>query len=154
MKFFCLLLLYLFCFLSIYSQNYVKDLELILKKKEITNTDFKYYKRGGNDQLAFISKGKSLMSKINPIIIFLKGAMLFYQNVISAQLSKECPYEITCSNFSKQSIKKFGFVKGVFISADRLTRCNRIAILDVNYSNIDPITGGVKDSLSKYCVNE
>jgi putative component of membrane protein insertase Oxa1/YidC/SpoIIIJ protein YidD len=80
--------------------------------------------------------------------------MLLYQNVVSAQLSKECPYEITCSNFSKQSIKKFGIVKGLFLSADRLTRCNRIAILDVNFLNIDPLTGGIKDSLDKYCVND
>jgi uncharacterized protein len=134
-----------------HSQNLIQDIKLVIEKEEISTINFNYYKRFGNNQSVFETKSKF---PLNPVVTLLKGAMLMYQNVISPQLSKECPYEITCSNFSKHLIKEYGLIKGVFLSADRITRCNRIAILDVNYLEIDPSNGSIKDNLSKYKLND
>lgn len=147
-----LLTFYLLFSIKIFSQSHTNDIELV-KKKEITN-NYSYYKRLGNNQAIMETKQTSFIAKINPISNLMKATMFLYQNVISAQLSKECPYEITCSNFSKQSIKKFGLIKGIFISADRITRCNRISMLDINLQNINSMSGSIIDSPSKYSNND
>ena len=151
-------ILFILCFflstLQAVSQDFASDIELIQHKSSLSENEFAYYKRVGNNRNIMQSKHHTFFSKINPIANVLKAAMYLYQNVISAQLSKECPYELTCSNFSKQAIKKFGLFKGVFISADRITRCNRIALLDVNTANINQNNGSIKDPLSKYCAHE
>lgn len=151
-KFF--IVLFLLIGLKGVSQNFIADINLIANKKEVSENEFAYYKRAGNNKNIMQLKQHSFVAKINPVSNMLKAAMYLYQNVISAQLSKDCPYEITCSNFSKQAIKEFGIFKGLFLSADRITRCNRIAILDLNPNEINQANGSIKDSLSKYCVND
>ena len=69
-------------------------------------------------------KHNNAIVKYNPVSLILKGSMLFYQRVVSPQLFRHCIYEISCSNYSKQAIQHFGMIKGVFLSADRLMRCN------------------------------
>jgi putative membrane protein insertion efficiency factor len=147
-----LLYTFIFCAIQIFSYAQEKnfDLQLIAAKNTITETDFSYYKRKGNDSKVIKNANRSFLSKINPVTNSLKAAMLLYQNVISPQLSKSCAYHTTCSNFSKQAISKFGIVKGVFLTADRLMRCNRIAVLDVNTLYVDEATGTIIDSLNLY----
>ncbi|MCC7301620.1 MAG: membrane protein insertion efficiency factor YidD [Bacteroidia bacterium] len=58
-------------------------------------------------------------------MLLLKGSMLAYQHVISPQLSAGCLYQMTCSNYAKHAIGQFGAIRGVLLTADRLTRCNR-----------------------------
>ena len=144
----------IFMCLNTYSQTYMADLELIKNKDNFTKNEFEYYKISGNNKKVIQLKHKTFISKINPFNNLAKGAMLLYQNVLSPQLSKACPYEITCSNFSKQAIQKFGIFKGVFLSADRITRCNRIALLDVHLRNINPENGAIIDNPTKYVANE
>lgn len=88
----------------------------------------------------------SKVVKYNPISLTFGGMLLFYQKVISQQLASNCPYEISCSEFSRLSIGEFGLIKGVALSADRLTRCTEFAKIDMkpiwfNDQNriIDPI---------------
>ncbi len=133
-----------------FSQPLKDDLQLVLEKKLVDPRDFDYYKRSGNDKKILETKEKSFIAKINPIALAGKGAMALYQNVISPQLFKTCPYEITCSNFSKQAIEHFGFLKGIFLSADRLMRCNRIALLDIHQKDINPLTGAIQDPITNY----
>ncbi len=129
------------------AQNMEFDLQLISEKQTVTEKDFSYYKRAGNDKTVIKNHSHSFFSKINPVNNILKVTMLLYQNVISPQLSKSCAYQITCSNYSKQAIAKYGIIKGVFLSADRLMRCNRISVLDVNTLCIDEVTGTIIDTL-------
>ncbi|MCZ2355146.1 MAG: membrane protein insertion efficiency factor YidD [Bacteroidia bacterium] len=68
---------------------------------------------------------KPLYVKLNPLYWVLYGSLRFYQTVLSAQLSKNCMYEPSCSRFSKEAIQQFGIIKGIALSADRLTRCSR-----------------------------
>lgn len=101
----------------------------------------------------FLLIGKNNWIRYNPISL-LFGSMLFvYQSVISSQISADCPYEISCSNFSKQAIRKFGLLKGVPISADRLTRCSKIAIKDLHPLRINE-DGMIVDSTSYYSIQQ
>jgi putative component of membrane protein insertase Oxa1/YidC/SpoIIIJ protein YidD len=125
------------------------DLDL-LRGKVSSVADNNGYVRAGNDKKVMEVHQPSFIAKYNPVTLLLKGTMYTYQHVISPQLSRSCPYEITCSNFSKQSIKTYGIVKGVFLSADRILRCNRIGILDVHPLDFNDLTGTISDSPSRY----
>ena len=48
----------------------------------------------------------------------------FYQFFISPILGQNCRYLPTCSEYSIQSIKKFGIFKGTFLSLKRISKCH------------------------------
>lgn len=51
----------------------------------------------------------------------------FYQKHISCWLEQKnirCKYYPTCSEYSKQSIEKYGVVKGILLSIKRILKCN------------------------------
>ena len=70
--------------------------------------------------------------KYNPVSLSLGGVMYLYQRVISPQLQTNCPYEISCSNYSKAVIDRYGMIKGIALTSYRLMRCNRIAAVDLH----------------------
>lgn len=131
-------------------QAFADDIMLISEHALPVNAKDHYYQRPGNDQQVIKMHQHNAIAKYNPVTLMLKGSMYVYQNVLSPQLARSCPYEITCSNFSKQSIAKFGIVKGVFLSADRIMRCNRIGVLDVHPLDINEKNGTITDSPNKY----
>ena len=63
-----------------------------------------------------------MLNKIitNHIIMIIK----FYQFFISPILGQNCRYLPTCSEYSIQSIKKFGIFKGIFLSLRRISKCH------------------------------
>lgn len=130
-------------------QHIKSDLTLI-EEKDFGRPSSARYNREGNDDNVIQTRDKSFAAEYNPVSLTLKGTMLLYQRVISPQLSRQCPYEITCSNFSKHAIHEFGIVKGVFLSADRILRCNRIGLLDVHPLDFNDITGKIYDPPNKY----
>ena len=74
---------------------------------------------------SFLIVGKRNIVKYNPVSLFFGGMLYTYQALISSQIAANCPYEVSCSAFSKQSILEFGLIKGLALSADRLTRCTK-----------------------------
>lgn len=48
----------------------------------------------------------------------------FYQNNLSIQFSADCIYYPSCSAHSREAFQKYGFIKSILISADRITRCS------------------------------
>jgi putative component of membrane protein insertase Oxa1/YidC/SpoIIIJ protein YidD len=74
---------------------------------------------------SFLLVGKKKIVKYNPVSLLFGGLLFTYQAVISSQIAADCPYEISCSAFSKQSIQEFGLIKGLALSADRVTRCTK-----------------------------
>ncbi|KAG2449832.1 hypothetical protein HYH02_005355 [Chlamydomonas schloesseri] len=50
--------------------------------------------------------------------------LAFYRNVMSPLMPSSCRFLPTCSNYSIESYKKFGVVKGTVLTAWRLMRCN------------------------------
>ena len=79
---------------------------------------------------SYVFKGKNAFVKYNPLSLAFGGSLLLYQRVISPQLMQGCAFDPSCSNFSKGCIKEFGILKGVALSADRLTRCTRLSAID------------------------
>jgi putative membrane protein insertion efficiency factor len=57
---------------------------------------------------------------IYPLLVLIK----LYQNFISPLLPSTCRYSPTCSEYSKQSLVKFGLVKGFILSIKRIIKCN------------------------------
>lgn len=98
----------------------------------------------------FLKVGKNPILNYNPITLFFGSALYFYQKAISPQLQSHCPYEISCSAFSMATIQEFGLVKGIALSADRLTRCTQFSTLDLMPSQINQNTGAIIDDPSKY----
>lgn len=74
---------------------------------------------------SFLLVGEKNIVKYNPVSLLFGGMLYTYQAVISSQIAADCPYEISCSAFSKQSIQEFGLIKGLALSADRVTRCTK-----------------------------
>lgn len=48
-----------------------------------------------------------------------------YQN-IPGNWHSSCRFYPTCSNYAKEAITKYGFLKGTFLSIKRILRCNPI----------------------------
>ena len=57
---------------------------------------------------------------IYPLLVLIK----LYQNFISPLLPSTCRYSPTCSEYSKQSLAKFGLIKGSIVSIKRIIKCN------------------------------
>lgn len=68
----------------------------------------------------------------NPAYHFLSSGMYVYQKVVSPLLATSCIYSPTCSAYSKALVREYGLLKGTFLTADRLMRCNRMALSDKN----------------------
>ena len=47
-----------------------------------------------------------------------------YQKYISVHIGKHCKYYPTCSEYTKQAIKKYGAFKGLFYGIKRIIKCN------------------------------
>ncbi|MCR4723452.1 MAG: membrane protein insertion efficiency factor YidD [Eubacteriales bacterium] len=47
-----------------------------------------------------------------------------YQSFISPLLGPHCRYVPTCSEYAREALEKYGFVKGSYLAARRLLRCN------------------------------
>lgn len=51
-----------------------------------------------------------------------------YQNFISPALPPTCRFTPTCSEYTKQSIEKYGVIKGGILAVKRILRCNPFSI--------------------------
>jgi putative membrane protein insertion efficiency factor len=135
---------------SALGQTPVSDPYLLANRDFHNRAVFAQYHGIGNSTRLIQGRHQGWLAQYNPVSMVLKGAMMGYQRLMSQQLARSCPYQITCSNFSKQAIEQYGVVKGVFLSADRIMRCNRIGLLDVPQTDISPKDGTIIDSLSRY----
>jgi len=67
------------------------------------------------------SLGRKVSETIRAPILFLLHC---YKRFISPFLPHACRFEPTCSVYMYQAIQKRGLVKGIFLGARRLVRCN------------------------------
>ncbi|HWY33421.1 MAG TPA: membrane protein insertion efficiency factor YidD, partial [Nitrosopumilaceae archaeon] len=68
-------------------------------------------------------KNKKIIYKINPLTYISSGMLFVYQHIFSEQIQAKCAYEISCSEFTKLSIQRYGFFKGFFIGINQLSSC-------------------------------
>jgi len=47
-----------------------------------------------------------------------------YQLLLSPVLGRNCRFYPTCSDYTYQAIKKYGFFKGIFLGSKRLLKCH------------------------------
>tara|TARA_B100001093_G_C26664351_1_gene943322 strand:- start:624 stop:869 length:246 start_codon:yes stop_codon:yes gene_type:complete len=59
------------------------------------------------------------------IVKLIKG----YQYLISPLLGHSCRYLPTCSEYSIEALKNFGFLKGLYMSTRRILSCHPIKFL-------------------------
>lgn len=60
------------------------------------------------------------------------GLYRLYQDVFSEQILNDCIYDRSCSAFSKDVFHHFGPLKGLMLTVDRLTRCNRATYAQIS----------------------
>ena len=76
---------------------------------------------------------------INTLIKIIKG----YKFMISPFLGHSCRYLPTCSEYSIDALKTFGFVKGIFMSTKRILSCHPIKFLGGG-EGFDPVRKKIK----------
>ena len=75
------------------------------------------------------------------------GLVRLYQKFISSQDAPACNFQPTCSRFGMACIQEYGVVRGIFLTADRLLRCNGS---QPQYYHKDSVTGKYIDPVSDY----
>ncbi len=55
---------------------------------------------------------------------FVSSAIRFYQRQISPLSPPRCRYIPTCSEYALEAVEKYGAVKGSWLAAKRILRCN------------------------------
>ena len=73
------------------------------------------------------------------LIKIIKG----YKYLISPILGHSCRYLPTCSEYSIDALKEFGFVKGLFMSIKRILSCHPIKFLGGG-GGFDPVKKEMK----------
>ena len=73
------------------------------------------------------------------LINLIKG----YQYLISPFLGHSCRYLPTCSEYSIEALKTYGFFKGIYISIKRILSCHPIKFLGGG-DGFDPIKKNIK----------
>ena len=73
------------------------------------------------------------------IIKFIKA----YQFLLSPLLGNSCRYLPTCSEYSIEALRTFGFLKGLLISLKRILSCHPIKFLGGG-EGFDPVNKKIK----------
>jgi len=66
-----------------------------------------------------------------------------YQFIISPLLGQSCRYLPTCSDYSIEALKEFGFIKGIIMSSRRILSCHPIKFLGGG-EGFDPVKKEMK----------
>ena len=74
---------------------------------------------------------------------FLIKLIKCYKYLISPLLGHSCRYLPTCSEYSIDALKEFGFVKGLFMSIRRILSCHPIKFLGGG-EGFDPVKKEMK----------
>lgn len=136
-----LVLLYSIC--NVYSQP--SDLELLKGRKfdvPRLETNKRVVKFG-------ISESKNPIIKYNPVTLSLSSLLFTYQKWLSPQISADCLYSPSCSEYSKRLFKHYGVIGGIITSSDRLMRCDRISATTINPVSIGH-DGKVHEDVDRY----
>ena len=75
------------------------------------------------------------------LIKFIKA----YKYLISPLLGNSCRYLPTCSQYSIDALKEYGFFKGLLISIKRILSCHPIKFLGGG-EGFDPVKKEMKDN--------
>jgi putative membrane protein insertion efficiency factor len=140
-----LLLIFLFLSMTGYSQTIHLAADLELTDSLLNQSAHHHEKR------SYVYKDQpKTFANSNPVSLMYGGALYVYQNVLSQHFSADCLYDPSCSEFSKQAVKKYGLVKGTLLTFDRLSRCNRIAATGLSPGRVNQQTHKFNDAITRY----
>ena len=80
---------------------------------------------------------------MNPLTFILIKLIKIYKFFVSPLLGQSCRYLPTCSEYSIDSLKNFGLIKGLLISFKRILSCHPIKCLGGG-EGFDPINKKLK----------
>jgi putative membrane protein insertion efficiency factor len=61
---------------------------------------------------------------MNPLSYLFVGLIKIYQYTISPMLGVSCRYQPTCSAYGIEALKKYGFLKGSYLTIKRVLSCH------------------------------
>lgn len=131
-----------------FSQSFQEDFKLLAKQlpdRSVISTGEK-----AKPTQFLLQDHPSAWVRYNPFTLSFGGLMWVYQTILSEQLSSSCIYSPTCSGYSKNLIRDYGLLYGLFLTADRLTRCNRLALYDYPLREIDPHSHSIHQETDYY----
>jgi len=71
------------------------------------------------------NKSYLLFNKIGALLSLPFIALIkLYQLIISPWLGNQCRYTPTCSQYGIEALRKYGPIKGLWLTAKRIARCN------------------------------
>ena len=77
-----------------------------------------------------------------PIKLIFLGLIYFYKIFISPILPKSCLFTPSCSTYGVTAIKRFGDIKGSFMTINRIIRCN-----PHSKGGFDPVPDNIKGDI-------
>ncbi len=80
---------------------------------------------------------------MNILTFIMIKLIKMYQFIFSPLLGQSCRYLPTCSEYSIESFKEFGFFKGILISSKRILSCHPIKFLGGG-EGFDPVKKKMK----------
>lgn len=84
------------------------------------------------------------LRQVNEAKLALAIAIASYQRLLSSQDGAVCSFSLSCSQYAKLAIERYGLARGLVMAADRLQRCNGWGAV---YYPRDPTTGKLYDPL-------
>ena len=81
---------------------------------------------------------------MNILTYFLIKLIKGYKFLISPLFGNSCRYFPTCSDYSIEALKTFGFLKGLILSLKRIFSCHPIKFLGGG-DGFDPVIKDVKE---------
>ncbi len=105
----------------------------------------------GTSELGFILTNNPIQdipkTQKHEHIGILTGMIRFYQLFISPQDKPVCNFTPSCSQFGIDALHKFGVIRGILLTSDRLQRCNGTS---APYYKTDYKTGKYVDPVQVY----
>lgn len=81
-----------------------------------------------------------------PLYLICVGLIYLYKLTLSKLLGSNCGFTPTCSSYMLESINSFGIIKGIYLGAKRLCKCNIN-----NVGTFDPIPLNLKGDYKWIC---
>ena len=141
----------LFVVVSLSGQSLDEDFVLVIEQLEADSQE------GHNHRhlpVFLLSDHPSALVRYNPFTLTSGGLLWAYQALISPQLSAGCIYSPSCSSYSKNLIQEYGILRGIIFTADRVSRCNRLALHDYPPWEIDFQISKVREEIDYYRIKQ
>jgi len=133
---------------SLSGQSFHED--FLLVSRQIQNDSYENHEGHKHLPSFLLSDHSSLLVRYNPFTLTFGGLLWWYQAMISPQLSATCIYSPSCSAYSKNLLQEYGILRGIIFSADRISRCNRLALYDYPPREIDFHIHKVREQIDYY----